>query len=45
MVTGTPIPVFFQDDVVKSGWTMISKEVLCGMFGAYLKDGAVAIRK
>lgn len=46
MVTGTPIPVFFQRlDVVKSGWTVICEEVLCRIFCVYLIDDAIAIRK
>lgn len=41
-----PHPSFLPRlDVVKSEWTMICEEVLCGMFGVYLIDDAVAIRK
>lgn len=44
-MTGTPHPSFFpRVDVVKAGWTMIC-EILCGMFGVYLIDDAVEIRK
>lgn len=45
-MTGTPVPVFFPRlDVIRSGWTVICEEVLCGVFGAYLKNDAAAIRK